>query len=197
MDSIVCISGTSRPGNYTLRALRVVADELRRREMHPVIFDACEMSLAFPGNPETDDAVQLRTAVRESAGVVIASPEYHGSFSAMTKLMIENLGFPSSLEQKPVALLGVASGRIGAIKTLEQLRSVCSHTGAIVMPGAVSIAGVRKVFDESGTIVDANAEKALRGVASALVKFIEEFVHPRQVLEEMVRQDGPPWSATV
>ena len=46
-------------------------------------------------------------------------------------------------------------------------------------------------------IVDANAEKALRGVASSLVKFIEEFVHPRQVLEEMVRQDGPPWSATV
>ncbi len=197
MEKIICISGTNRPGNYTLRALRIVADELQRRAMNPVILDACEMTLSFPGSPETEDAGRLRAAVREAAGVVIASPEYHGSFSAMTKLIIENLGFPSSLEQKPVALLGVASGRIGAIKTLEQLRSVCSHAGAIVMPGAVSIAGIRKVFDESGAIVDANAEKALRGAAASLVKFIEEFVHPRQVLEEMVRQDGPPWSATV
>ena len=61
----------------------------------------------------------------------------------MTKLVIENLGFPSVLAGKPVALVGVAAGRIGAIKSLEQLRGVCSHVGALVLPGAVSVAGVR------------------------------------------------------
>ena len=41
-----------------------------------------------------------------------------------------------------LALLGVAGGRIGAIKSLEQLRAVCAHTGAMVVPGSVSVAGV-------------------------------------------------------
>ena len=48
--------------------------------------------------------------------------------------MIENMGFPSVLAGKPVSLLGVAAGRIGAIKSLESLRGVCSHIGAIVLP---------------------------------------------------------------
>jgi NAD(P)H-dependent FMN reductase len=34
--------------------------------------------------------------VMEAGGVVLASPEYHGSFAAMTKLVIENMGFPSA-----------------------------------------------------------------------------------------------------
>lgn len=40
----------------------------------------------------------------------------------MIKLVIENLGFPSPLAAKPVALLGVAAGQIGAIKSLESLQ---------------------------------------------------------------------------
>ena len=57
--------------------------------------------------------------IRRSTGVVLATPEYHGSFSSVMKLMIENLGFPSVLAGKSVALLGVAGGSIGAIKSLE------------------------------------------------------------------------------
>ncbi|NQV71930.1 NAD(P)H-dependent oxidoreductase, partial [bacterium] len=125
------------------------------------------------------------------------TPEYHGSFTAMTKLMIENLGFPSVLSGKPVALVGVAAGRIGAIKSLEQLRGVCAHTGALVLPGAISIAGVQSAFDAEGNCTDPNAEKALKSVATSLISFIENFVCPKFVLEEMVRGDGGSWTVTV
>lgn len=197
MDTIVCISGTSRPGNYTSHAVQVVVDELRTLSVEPIFVDARDLHLTFPGETESEDAKRLRERVLAASGIIIGTPEYHGSFSAMTKLIIENLGFPSALQGKPVALLGVAGGRIGAIKSLEQLRSVCAHTGAIVMPGAVSIAGIRNVFDDKGNITDAGSEKALRGVAHAMVNFLKEYVHPKQVLEAMVREDGQPWSATV
>ena len=39
--------------------------------------------------------------------VVLATPEYHGSFSSVMKLMIENLGFPSVLEGKSVVHFSV------------------------------------------------------------------------------------------
>jgi len=70
------------------------------------------------------------------------------------KLVIENLGFPSVLAGKPVALLGVAAGTIGAIKSLEHLRGVVSHVGGHALPLPISIANVQKVFDREGHIVD-------------------------------------------
>jgi NAD(P)H-dependent FMN reductase len=197
MQGIVCISGTNRPANYTARALAIVIDELGNRGVDPVVFDARALSLAFPGYPETADSHQLRTAIAAAPGVVLASPEYHGSFCAMTKLLIENLGFPSVLAGKPVALLGVAAGRIGAIKSLEQLKGTCSHIGAIVVPGAVSVAGVQKLFDDQGRCTDPETETLLRGLGQALLRFLQDYVCPKYVLEAMVRSDPQPWSTNV
>ncbi|MCG8604957.1 NAD(P)H-dependent oxidoreductase, partial [bacterium] len=106
---------------------------------------------------------------------------------SVIKLVVENLGFPSVLSGKPVALLGVAAGQIGAIKALEQLRSVCSHVGAIVLPGPVSVAGVSKLFDEQGRCLDERVEKRIRGMATNLLDYIEGHICPKICLEEMVR----------
>ena len=191
MNQIVCISATSRPGNYTARALSVINDELSERVGSPLVFDGRELTLSFPGQGTTRDAGRLREAIAEAPGVVIGTPEYHGGFSAMAKLVIENLGFPSALSGKPVALVGVAAGKIGAIKSLEQLRSVCSHVGALVLPGSVSIAGVQRVFDEEGRCTDPQVEKSLRGLAGVLVDYLDRHVCPLYTLESMVRAGTP------
>lgn len=196
MKRIVSISGTSRPDNYTSLALAVVNDELRKNDIEVIVIDARAISLPFPGHPDTEDAVQLRSKIKSADGVVLATPEYHGSFCAMVKLIIENLGFPSAFSNKPVALLGVAGGRIGAIKSIEQLRGVCAHTGAIVIPNAISIAGVRSAFDEEGNCTDPASEKALRGLAQSLLRFLKDYVYPKQTLEAMVREEGKPWATS-
>lgn len=197
MSNIVCISGTNRPDNYTSRALGVVVDEFETRDVPITVFDARSLSLNFPGFPQTEDAEQLRAAVDAARGLVLATPEYHGGFSAMTKLILENLGFPSLLKGKPMALVGVAAGRIGAIKSLEQLRGICSHTGALVLPGSVSVAGVRNAFDEEGNCTDEGVEEALRGIAGALMEFIQDYVCPKYTLEAMVRGADQAWTASV
>jgi len=128
--------------------------------------------LSFPGEAEGSDAPMLRSAVASADAVVFTTPEYHGTFSAFTKLAIENLDFPSLLSGKPVAMVGVAAGRIGAIKSLEALRSCLAHCGAIVMPQAISVAGVRQVFDEDGACKDEGAKTALVGVATSLLEYL-------------------------
>ena len=105
----------------------------------------------------------------------------------MIKLVIENLGFPSVLAGKPVALLGVAAGQIGAIKSLESLRGICSHVGAIVLPGAVSVAGVQRVFDEEGNCLNEGVEKMIRSVGINLIHYIQDNICPRIALESMAR----------
>jgi len=119
--------------------------------------------------------------------VILATPEYHGSYSSVIKLIIENMGFPSRLKGKPIALLGVANGRIGAIKALEHLRSVASHVGGLVLPAPVSIAGVGRLFNEEGQLTDESIQSAVEGLAKTLVDYIDDYVCPRFVLENMVR----------
>jgi NAD(P)H-dependent FMN reductase len=183
--NIVCISGTNRPGNYTARALAVVTDELERQGVRFTVIDSRDLDLPFPGAPATVSAQQLMADVEAASGLILASPEYHGSVCAHTKLVIENLGFPSVLAGKPVALLGVAAGRIGAIKSLEQLKGIMNHVGALLVPGAVSIAGVQGVFNDAGECLDPSSEKALRSVATALCGFLDNHIYPQQRLEAL------------
>jgi NAD(P)H-dependent FMN reductase len=199
MPTIVTISGSSQPESYTRKALAVVNAELRELGFAIDTFDGGTLRLDFPGRPVTDDAKRLRHAVSASAGVVLATPEYHGSMSAMIKLCIENLGFPSGLQGKPVALLGVASGRIGAIKAIEQLRGVCGHIGALAVPNAISIANVRGAFAPDGHVTDPGTDEALRGLARALETFMRNYVCPKYVMEAAVREGTvtPPWTTTV
>jgi NAD(P)H-dependent FMN reductase len=187
---IVIVLGSVRPGNYTAKAAALVADELGRDpEVAVETIDPATLDLPLPGtDPKSAVAQQIQEAVRNAAGVVLATPEYHGSFSSVMKLVIENLGFPSALRGKPVALLGVAAGSIGAIKSLEQLRGVCAHVGAIALPLPVSIANVQKVFDADGNPTDPAVEKRVRGVAAAILDYLRHSVCPRIQLEQLLRE---------
>lgn len=180
---IVVVIGSVRPGNYTSRAVAVVVDELGKQEGIEVdLVDPADLDLPLSGG------TALREKLEGATGVILSTPEYHGSYSSVIKMVIENMGFPSGLAGKPIALLGVAAGAIGAVKALEHLRSLCSHVGGIVLPGAVSVAGVQKVFDEDGTCNDAGVEKRIRGVGLSLVDYIRQNICPRMAMEQMVRE---------
>lgn len=188
---IVGISGTNRADNYTSRALAVTLDEVRKADgdARVELVDGRQLQLGFPDSEPTADARRLQALLRDAAGVVLATPEYHGTFAAFTKLIIENLGHPSALREKPIALLGVAAGRIGAIKSIEHLRSVLAHIGALVIPGSISVAGIQSAFDvKTGAIVDSATEAALRGLARGLTTFMKNYVCPRYILESQVRE---------
>lgn len=186
---LAVVIGSVRPGNYTSMAVRLAEDEARKRGATVEVVDPARLALPQPGiGPATDDAKAVRRIVEQAAGVILATPEYHGSFSSVIKLVIENLGFPSALAGKPVALLGVAAGQIGAIKSLESLAGVCTHVGALVLPGAVSVAGVQRVFDPEGRCLDPGTEKRVRSVAVNLLDYIQGHICPRIALELAVRQ---------
>jgi chromate reductase, NAD(P)H dehydrogenase (quinone) len=187
---IVVINGSMRPGNYTGMASALVVDELRKNPRVSVeTVDPATLHLPFPGvQPGAPGTRELQAKVGAATGVVLATPEYHGSFSSVMKLVIENLGFPSVLAGKPVALLGVAAGAIGAIKSLEHLRGVVSHVGGMVLPLPVSVANVQKVFDREGHILDPAVDKLIRRVGLNLIEYIEQHLCPKVTLERLIRE---------
>jgi NAD(P)H-dependent FMN reductase len=191
---IVTVCGSVRPGNFTRKALALALDEFAKHkdvEVTPIYLDKLELPL--PGMPARDPAAvdTFKKTVAAATGLLLASPEYHGGISSPMKLAIDNLGFPSVLAAKPIQLLGVAAGVIGAIKSLEQLRGICSHVGGMVLPLAISVARVQTVFDEQGNCLDPNIEKYIRSAATNLIDYIRGAICPRITLEAIVRGQQP------
>jgi chromate reductase, NAD(P)H dehydrogenase (quinone) len=184
---IAVIIGSVRDGNFTSKAASLVIDELEALGVGVDRIDPATLELPSPGTGSSKDAERIQQLVTDATGVVIATPEYHSCFSSVTKLVIENLGFPSKLGGKPIALLGVAAGQIGAIKSLEALRGVCSHVGGIVLPGPVSVAGVQQAFDADGNCLDERTAARIQGLARTLNDYIKGSICPGIALEKMVR----------
>jgi len=186
---IVVVNGSVRDGNYTGKACALVMESLE--SLGGVTSDlilTVDYNLPQPGTKPNDDSKDLRDRMNKGTGFILATPEYHGGFSSVIKLVIENLGFPSSITGKPVALLGVAAGRIGAIKSLESLRGICSHIGGLVLPGPVSVANVQEVFDEEGNCLDEEVEKMVKKLPGILVEYIRGKDCPDEALEATVRK---------
>ncbi len=132
---------------------------------------------------------KIRTLLATANGIILTKTEYHGTFSSLMKLIIDNMGFPSAPKEKSVALLDDAAGRIGAIKSLEHLRSICGHVGALAMPRAISVVGVQAIFVENGNCLDGGVEKQVRGLARNLVSYIY-ISHCPEISFEKYRSNG-------
>ena len=189
---IATILGSLNNNGSCAHALNIVIDELQKDQNIELIrIEPNGYTLPFPGQSlPNSDTKKLQSDLSDADGIIFATPEYHGSMSSIVKLIIENLGYPSVLSGKTVSLVGVAGGSIGAIKSLEQLRSICSHVGAIVLPGPVSIPKAHSVFDKEGKCLDAKVEKRLRALANEMIKYAAKHICPIHPLEEQVRENS-------
>lgn len=174
---IVAVLGSLRSPSYTGAALRRAVRWLESYGRVEVDWiDPRDLPLAFPGQ-DGAAALEALLAPRIAAaeGVILATPEYHGSYSSVLKTLIDSMGYPSALAGKPVALLGVASGRLGAVKAIEHLRGVCAHAGAVVLPLAVSLACVETLIDMDGSRCEPEVDLQLQSLAGQLVRVIHQW----------------------
>src|SRR2546422_356349 len=81
---IVVINGSVRPGNYTSMASTLVVDELEKDpEVTVHLINPEDYHLPFPGANHAEGTKRLQEEVKNATAVVLATPEYHGSFSSV------------------------------------------------------------------------------------------------------------------
>lgn len=175
---IVAIIGSISKNSFTRKSLKIAVSEIEKHDNFSVeIIDPRDFDLPFPGSGIMNESkAKLREIVAKADGALLATPEYNGSYSSIIKLMIENLGYPSELSGKPIGILGIASGDMGAIKSIEALRGVCAHIGGYVLPSATSISNVDKKFDLEGNCIDEQTERRVKRVVLELMNYINRFV---------------------
>lgn len=188
---IAVIIGSKRQNSKTRVAVQVAINEFKKYKGIEVdLVDPINLEIPFPGEKsDSNDVQKVQKIIGEADGVLIGTPEYNGTYSAILKLIIENLGYPSKLSGKPISVIGVASGDIGAIKSIESLRGVLAHVGGILLPGNASVPKVDQQFNEKGECINPKIEKRIQKVSNNLLDFIIERHCPEITLEEIVRED--------
>ena len=172
---VVTILGSASEYSNTKKALKVVEDKLVSEGHEVTQLDPNTLELNLPATTETDDAKKITQLVKDADAIILASPEYHGSYSSVIKLIIDNLGYPSALCGKAVALIGVAASPFGAMKALEHLNSITSHLGCHTYPKFVNIANCYQIFDKTGAINDESLVERLSALGDNLLEYSKKF----------------------
>ena len=172
---VVTILGSASAYSNTKKALAIVEEKFADLGAEVTQLNPLDLKLNNPATTETDDTKRITSMVREADAVVLATPEYHGSYSSVIKLIIDNLGYPSALGGKAIGLVGVAASPFGALKALEHLNSITTHLGCHTLPKMVNVASCYKVFDKEGNLIDENLRERLEALAVDLTDYSKKF----------------------
>jgi chromate reductase, NAD(P)H dehydrogenase (quinone) len=149
---ITCISGTNRHGSRTLQLTKIAQHIFSDCGAETTLLD---LQALPPGlfTPESyankPDAFQpFVDQVLNSDGLYVVAPEYNGSFPGVLKLFIDMLPFPESFEGRNVAFTGLAAGRFGNLRGIEQLQGIFGYRNARIFPQRLFIAAAHKVLQD-------------------------------------------------
>jgi NAD(P)H-dependent FMN reductase len=150
MIELVC--GTHRPGNNTIKVVRVYAELLAERGVpHRILELAALPSDAFGPRSERHPDIQAwqEERLRPATAMVLVSPEYNGSIPGVLKALIDALD-PGLWKGKPILLAGVATGRAGNLRGMDHLSDIMMHLGAWVHPDKLPISSLSGLWEGEG-----------------------------------------------
>jgi NAD(P)H-dependent FMN reductase len=171
---ITGVCGSLSADGATRKALAIALQGAAEYDAETTLLELRDFDLVFYGSVPQDeypsDVLQLRQALRDSQGIILATPEYHGSLTGALKNMLDLMTI-EDFETKIIGLVGIAGGDIGAINSLNTMKTICRNLHCWVLPQEVSIANSSRTFNDDGTVKDLAIEERLLNVGRQVVKF--------------------------
>ena len=172
MVKIVGIAGSLRPDSYSQMAVNVAAQKVAALGAEVEVLDLRQMQLPFCDGgteyPNYPDVQRLRTAVNNADGLILASPEYHGSISGVLKNTLDLMSF-DQLSGKVTGFISILGGQVNS-NTLNDLRVILRWVHAWSIPEQVAIGQAWQAFTPEGKISDDKLSKRLDQFALSLVE---------------------------
>ena len=176
MVKIVGIGGSLRTDSYSMQALRLAAERAKALGAEVQVLDLKELNLPFcdggsdyPGYPDVE---VLRKAVTAADGLILTTPEYHGSISGVLKNALDLMSF-EHLEGKVAGTISVLGGQSNS-NALNDLRVIMRWVHAWVIPEQIAIGQAWNAFDKAGKLTDEKLSQRLDAFVESLVESIQK-----------------------
>jgi NAD(P)H-dependent FMN reductase len=171
MTRIIGISGSLRHGSYNMALIRAAAI-LMPKDARLQIESIRSIPL-YDGDLEAAEGIPqpvaaLKEAIATADGLLLATPEYNNSIPGVFKNAIDWLSRPPADIQrvfggKAVALIGASPGGFGTILSQNAWLPVLHYLGAEYWSaGRLHVSRAQGVFDDAGTLTDADVKDRLR-----------------------------------
>jgi len=187
---ILAFAGSTRTASYNKQLVRFAAEAARAAGAEVTLLDLRDYPLPlFDGDLEEqqglpENAKKLKAIFREHNGLLIASPEYNSSVTAVLKNTIDWVSRAESDDEpalaayhgKAAVLISASPGALGGLRGLVHLRAILGNIGVIVLPDQVAVSKAYEAFDEKGGLKEERTAKQVTKVAQGLVEFLKKHV---------------------
>ncbi len=172
MVKIVGIGGSLRRDSYSQIALNVAASRVEALGAEMEVLDLRLLQLPFCNGedeyPDYPDVKRLQQTVKQADGLILATPEYHGSVSGVLKNALDLMSF-EQLDGKITGLISVLGGQPNS-NALNDLRIIMRWVHGWVIPEQIAIGQAWKAFDPEGKLLDEKLSQRFDSFAQSLVE---------------------------
>lgn len=173
-ELITVISGTNRKNSYSLKVAKEVALILDSKNIPHQILSLEELPNDFSYtliNDEVNTAFDkiVNEKIISTNKFIFVIAEYNGGFPGILKTFIDAV-HPKHFKTKKAALIGVASGRGGALRPLDHFTGVLHYLQVEVMADKPKLSGVEYLF-ENEKLINEEALKRLNNLCDKLLNY--------------------------
>lgn len=182
MNKVLVFAGSTRTDSFHRKLALEAVEELKAAGMEATFADLRDYPMPlYDGDVETaqglpEKARAFKELVKAHDAIVIASPEYNGSFPALVKNVIDWISRPEGTEtrlaafrEKRAVLLATSPGPGGGQRGLRHLRELLEMIGVTVIDEQLTVAKAFDAFDAAGRLRRAQDREQLRRVVASLV----------------------------
>lgn len=185
VPKILAFAGSTREASYNKKMVKIAAEGAKAAGADVTYLDLRDLPM-----PIYDEDLEAKAGIPENArkfkdllmahqGLLIASPEYNSSITAVLKNSIDWASRPLPGEpmlacfiDKVAAIMSASPGGLGGLRGLVHVRSILSNINVLVLPDQKAISSAFQAFDEDGKLKDPKQHEAVEQLGGKLAKVL-------------------------
>src|SRR5713226_9713094 len=185
MPRILAFASSIRRESFNKKLVAIAAQGARDAGAEVTLIDLRDFPLplfdqdleAEQGMPE--NGKKLKKLFIDHDGLLISSPEYNSSITAVLKNAIDWVSRPAPGEpslvgfrNKVATLMSASPGALGGLRGLVHVRSILGNIGVIVLPDQIALAKAHEAIQPDGSLVDPKRQAGIEGLGKTPASFL-------------------------
>jgi len=183
----LALAGSTRSDSYNKKLVRIAVGGAQAAGAEATLLDLRDLPLPlFDEDLEKAEGLppnarKLKDLMLAHQGLLISSPEYNSSISAVLKNAIDWASRPvpgqPPLEcfiDKVAALMSASPGALGGLRGLVTLRSILGNIKVLVLPDQIAVPKAHEAFNPDGSLKDPKQQEGIEKLGATLVATLKK-----------------------
>lgn len=185
IPKILAFAGSTRAASYNKLLVQIAAEGAKAAGADVTYLDLRDLPMPlYDEDLETTEGIpenvrKFKELMMAHRGLLIASPEYNGSITAVLKNAIDWASRPlpgepmlAAFANKVAAIMSTSPGALGGLRGLTHVRTILSGIGVLVLPNQQAIPRAFEAFEATGRLKDPKQQEVIEQLGSKVATMI-------------------------